>query len=98
MAYNGQNCDMKWLWKLTQALRSPFSLPSKLKWLMDPYKVITSHPDCPFNHHQTKLDSYNLGVLWSYIHNDMVHIAEWVTENKMVMITTDVKKSHCNNS
>ena len=20
MAYNGQNCDMKWLWKLTQAL------------------------------------------------------------------------------
>ncbi|KAL3788088.1 hypothetical protein HJC23_008150 [Cyclotella cryptica] len=40
-SYNDQNCNMKCLWKLTQAPYSPFSLPSKLKWFMDPYKVIT---------------------------------------------------------
>ena len=37
---------------------------------MDPYKVITSYSNCPFNHRKSKLDSYKLGVLWSYIHND----------------------------
>ena len=63
VAYNGKNCNMKWLWKLTQALYSPFSLPSKLKWFMDPYKVIILYPNCPFNHHQSKMDSYKLGLL-----------------------------------
>ena len=69
VAYNGQNCDMKWLWKLTQAPFSPHRLPAKLQWFMDPYKVITSYNDCPFNHRQSRLDSYELGVLWSYIHD-----------------------------
>jgi hypothetical protein len=37
---------------------------------MDPYKLMTLYPDCPFSHRQSKLDSYKLGVLFSYIHND----------------------------
>eukprot|EP00956_Cyclotella_meneghiniana_P022924 scaffold43919_cov42-Cyclotella_meneghiniana.AAC.1 len=69
VAYNGQNCDMKWLWKLTQAPFAPYRLPAKIQWFMDPYRVITSYPDCPLNHLQSHLDSYELGVLWSYIHN-----------------------------
>eukprot|EP00956_Cyclotella_meneghiniana_P013939 scaffold20501_cov80-Cyclotella_meneghiniana.AAC.1 len=55
VAYNGQNCDMKWLWKLTQAPFAPYRLPSKIQWFMDPYKVITSNPKCPLNHLQSKM-------------------------------------------
>ena len=60
---------MKWLWKLTQAPFSPFRMHPKLKWFMDPYRVITSYPACLLNHRQSKLDSYELGVLWSYVNN-----------------------------
>ena len=60
---------MKWLWKLTQVPFAPHRLPPKLQWFMDPYEVITSYNDCPLNHLQSHLDSYELGVLWSYIHN-----------------------------
>ena len=69
VAYNGQNCDMKWLWKLTQAPFSQCRMPEKVKWFMDPYRVITAYPACGLNHEQSKLDSYELGVLWSYIHH-----------------------------
>ncbi len=69
VAYNGENCDMKWLWKITQAPFSPYHMPEKLKWFMDPYRVITAHPACGLHQSQSKLDSYELGMLWSYIHN-----------------------------
>ena len=31
VAWNGAKCGMKWLWKLTQAPRSPLCLPNKLR-------------------------------------------------------------------
>jgi hypothetical protein len=30
VSYNGETCDLKWLWKITQALRSTLSVPSSL--------------------------------------------------------------------
>ena len=69
VAYNGENCDTKWLWKITQAPFSPYRMPKKLKWFMDPYRVITTNPACGLHQSQSKLNSYELGVLWSYIHN-----------------------------
>ena len=30
VAYNGETCDLKWLWKMTQAPRAPLSLPDSI--------------------------------------------------------------------
>ena len=69
VAYNGENCDMKWLWKITQAPFSQCRMPERLKWFMDPYRVITANDKCELHTDRSKLDSYELGVLWSFIHN-----------------------------
>ena len=67
VAYNGETCDLKGLWKLTQAPRSPYDLPSKLKYFMDPLKVIGHYSGCKLNPKHSKLDSLELGVVWKHI-------------------------------
>ena len=39
VAYNGETCDLKWLWRMTQAPRSPLSMPSQIKYFLDPLRV-----------------------------------------------------------
>jgi len=39
VAWNGENCDLKWLWKLCQSPNSPCRFPDKIQFFMDPYKV-----------------------------------------------------------
>ena len=68
VAYNGEKCEAKWLWKLTQAPFSPFHMPRRVKYFLDPYKVVSSFKSCPLNASKSKLDSYELGALWGYIH------------------------------
>ena len=67
VAYNGEKCDMKWLWKLTQAPFTHLNLPTRIKYFMDPYKVMNHYKTCRLNKRFTKLDSYELGVMWRYI-------------------------------
>ncbi len=38
--YNGEICDHRWLWQLTQAPLTTLSTPSLLKFLMDPLHII----------------------------------------------------------
>jgi hypothetical protein len=42
VAWNGENCNLKWLWKITQAPRSCLSFPPQIQFFIDPYRVITS--------------------------------------------------------
>ena len=67
VAYNGEKCDMKWLWKLTQAPFTHLNLLTKIKYFMDPYKVMDHYKTCQLNKKFTKLDSYELGIMWKYI-------------------------------
>ena len=67
VVYNGEKCDMKWLWKLTQAPFTHLNLPTKIKYFMDPYKVMDHYKTCQLNKKFTKLDSYELGIMWKYI-------------------------------
>ena len=67
VAYNGETCDMKWLWKLTQAPFTSLTLPPKIKFFMDPYKVMSHYSSYLLNKTKTKLDSYELGVIRKYI-------------------------------
>ena len=70
MAYNGETCDLKWLWKMTQAPRSPLDLPESVVYFLDPLRVIKHYGSCPLNQKKSKLDSLELGCIWSYIHNN----------------------------
>ena len=74
VAWNGATCDLKWIWKLTQAPFSRCSMPTKLKYFMDPYRVIDAYSSCPINKKKSKLDSYELGCVWKYLdseHNNL---------------------------
>jgi hypothetical protein len=69
IAWNGETCDMKWLWRLTQAPNLRYSLPDIIKYFIDPYRVIEKYKTCPFNKAKSKIEAYELGVVQKYANN-----------------------------
>ena len=67
VAWNGEVCDLKWLWRLTQAPNSRYSLPENIKFFIDPYRVIEKYKSCGFNKTKSKIEAYELGVVWKYV-------------------------------
>jgi hypothetical protein len=59
VAWNGENCDLKWLWRITQAPRSRLSFPPQIQYFMDPYRVMSSFKSCPLNKSKSMLDGYD---------------------------------------
>ncbi len=43
VAWNGGACDLKWLWRLTQAPNSQYSWPANVRYFIDPCRVITKY-------------------------------------------------------
>ena len=66
-AYCGETCDMRWIWKYVQAPRSQLSMPHQFKFFMDPKFVIDKYSGCRLNAKHSKVESYELGVVWKYI-------------------------------
>ncbi len=60
LAYNGEMCDLKWLWKLINIPNSSMSMPSKCKFFLNLLKVLKHSKSCPLHQSKTKLDSSNL--------------------------------------
>lgn len=69
VAYNGATCDLKWLWRMTQAPRSQLCLPANIKYFIDPLRVIKNYKGCKLNPAKSKLDSLELGCVWKHLHN-----------------------------
>jgi hypothetical protein len=67
VAWNGVTCDMRWIYKLCQAPNSIFQLPPSIKYFMDPMSVIREYNGCKLNKKHSKVESYELGVIWSFI-------------------------------
>ncbi len=67
VAWNGETCDLKWLWKIMQAPRSHLSFPPQIQFFIDPYRVITGSKLCPLHKSNSKLEGYDLGTVWKYI-------------------------------
>ncbi len=67
VAWNGEKCDLKWLWKLTQAPRSTLNLPLQIEYFIDPYRVISNYTSCRLNPKKSKLEALKLGVVWKHI-------------------------------
>ena len=63
VAWNGEACDLNWLWRLTQAPNSRYSLPENIKFFIDPYRVIEKYTSCGFNKTKSKIEAYELGVV-----------------------------------
>jgi hypothetical protein len=82
VAWNGETCDLKMLWKITQAPWSRLSFPSQIKFFIDPYCVIPGFKLCPLHKLKSKLEGYDLGSMWKYTksqnmngaHNSLVDI------------------------
>jgi hypothetical protein len=36
VAWNGETCDLKWLWRLFKVSNSMYSLPENIKYFLDP--------------------------------------------------------------
>jgi hypothetical protein len=70
VAWNGEKCDLTWLWQLTQAPRSTLSFPPQLKYFLDPLKVIGEYSRCPLHKSKSKLESLKLGCVWKFISGD----------------------------
>jgi hypothetical protein len=66
VACNSEACDLKWLWRLTQATNSLYCLLGNIKCFIDPYHVIKKYKSCAFNKAKSKSKSYKLGVVWKY--------------------------------
>lgn len=81
-AYRGETCDLRWLWKHTQAPRSQLTIPSSIVYFMDPLEVIQSYKSCKLHPSKSKLDSLELGCVYKYItgenlngmHNSLVDV------------------------
>ena len=69
VAWNGEACDLKWLWRLTQAPNSRYSLPENIKFFVDPYRVIEKYKSCGFNKTKSNIEAYELGVVWNFANN-----------------------------
>jgi hypothetical protein len=69
VAYRGETCDLRWIWKHTQAPRSQLSMPSQFYYFMDPLEVIQHYKGCKFHPTKSKLESLELGCVWKFITN-----------------------------
>ena len=67
VAWNGANCDLKEIWKLTQAPGTVLSFPRQIQFFMDPYRVISTYTGCRLHPSKSKLDSLSLGVVWKHL-------------------------------
>jgi hypothetical protein len=67
VAWNGETCDLKWLWKICQSPNSPCLLPAKLQYFMDPYKVVKNYTSCQINPTKSKIDCLSLGSIYKFL-------------------------------
>ena len=67
VAWNGENCDLKWFWEITQAPNSPYCMPPKIKYFIDPYRLITKYTSMKVNPKHSKIESLELGSVWKFL-------------------------------
>ena len=44
-------------------------MPENIKFFIDPYRVIEKYTSCGFNKTKSKIEAYELGVIWKYANN-----------------------------
>ena len=60
VVWNGQSCDMEWIYRLTQSPNSSLNMPRNIKDFIDPMKVIKHYKSCKLNSKHSKLETFSL--------------------------------------
>ena len=84
VAWNGESCDLKWLWRLTQALDLALSMPYKIEFLLDPEIVIRKRASCKLHKSHSKVLGTQLTTAWTFIHSLSVTPKEKASHNSVV--------------
>ena len=66
VAWHGESCDMKWIWRLTQAPGSTLSMPDKIAYFLDPEIVIRSRASCKLHKSKSKMEGTQLSTVWKF--------------------------------
>ena len=82
VAYKGETCDLRWLWKITQAPNSALLIPPNINYFLDPLHTIAKYSRCKYNLDKSKLVSLSLGCVYKFIkggslngaHNSLVDV------------------------
>ena len=69
IAYRGETCDMRWIWKHTQAPRSQLCIPPQIVYFMDPLEVINNYTTCPYHPKRSKLESLEAWMCLEVYHH-----------------------------
>ena len=68
VAWSGASCDVEWLFRVTEeAVTSNRSMPSNLKFFMDPSTVMEKYVGCKLNNKWTGCLGYGLEETWCHI-------------------------------
>ena len=63
IAWNGASCDLDWIYRYTQAPGSSLKLPPRMKYFMDPYRLIETTSGCKIHKSKSKFIKVNLTCL-----------------------------------
>ena len=67
VAWNGESCDIMWIYKLTQAPGSKLAIPKGIRYFMEPLNVIREFKSCKLHPNTSKLETLSLQSVWEYI-------------------------------
>lgn len=67
VAYNGETCDLRWIWQLVQNPHSDLSMPDRIKFFLDPLKVIRHYKLSKLHPSKSKLESLRLESIYYFI-------------------------------
>ena len=67
IAWNGESCDLRWLYKIAQSPNSSLSFPSKLDYFFDPLKTIKKYKSCKLNKKHSKIESHSLSAVYKHL-------------------------------
>lgn len=78
VAYHGEACNLKRIWRLTQAPGSSLAMPDKMKLFLDPELIMWSKKLCKLHPSKSKTAGTALSTVWSYIHtNGLLDDQHW---------------------
>ena len=107
VAWNGETCDLKWLWKITQAPGSNCSLPQQIKFFIDPFREVGYFKTCPINKTKSKIKSYDVGSVWKFIlnanlngaHDSLIDAKAQTTSLSIsILVPLSIKSTQCSRS
>mmetsp|Transcript_2671 Transcript_2671/g.5719 ORF Transcript_2671/g.5719 Transcript_2671/m.5719 type:complete len:210 (+) Transcript_2671:719-1348(+) len=93
VAYNGETCNLKWLWKLTNTPNSSIAMPPKCKFFINPFKIIKHYKSCFLHPSKMKLELSNLQSIYKYVtEQDLVGAHDSIGDYKAqtTIVVTDL--------